>query len=156
VVGDGELRAELQRSVEALDLAGRVHFLGWRRDLDAVYADLDVVALTSINEGTPVALIEAMAAGRPVVSTEVGGVADVVAHERTGLLVPSGDDSACAVAVLRLLRDPALRERMGREGRAQVTTRYGSERLVGDVRRLYLELLERRGIRVPQASARPA
>ena len=144
IVGDGELRPELERSVAAMGLGGRVHFLGWRRDLDAVYADLDVVALTSLNEGTPVALIEAMASGRPVVATAVGGVADVVADGETGLLVPSQDAPACAHAVLRLLDDAALRELLGREGRARVMAHYGSERLVGDVRRLYEELLSRR------------
>lgn len=141
IVGDGELRPELERSVRERGLSERVHFLGWRRDLDVIYADLDVVVLTSNNEGTPVALIEAMAAGRPVVATQVGGVADVVEHETTGLLVPSGDVEGCAQAVLRLLADPALAERFGTEGRGRALARYGSQRLVEDVRRLYLELI---------------
>jgi glycosyltransferase involved in cell wall biosynthesis len=153
IVGDGELRHTLERSAEHLGLSGHVYFLGWRRDLDAVYADLDVVALTSINEGTPVALIEAMAAGRSVVSTDVGGVADVVEHEKTGLLVPSGDAAGCARAVLRLLGDPSLRERMGRAGRERVLARYGGQRLVGDVRSLYLELLAQKGERVAAKGA---
>jgi glycosyltransferase involved in cell wall biosynthesis len=123
-----------------MGLSQRVHFLGWRRDLDAVYADLDIVALTSLNEGTPVALIEAMASGRPVVATAVGGVADVVADGETGLLVPSQDAPACARAVL------PLREWLGREGRARAMARYGSERLVGDVRRLYEKLLAPKGM----------
>lgn len=141
VVGDGELRQPLEREAAERGLKDRTYFLGWRRDLDTIYADLDVVALTSINEGTPVTLIEGMAAGRPVVATRVGGVADVVEHERSGLLVDSGDAEACARAVLRLLGDRALGERLGREGRERALARYGAERLVGDVRRLYLELL---------------
>jgi glycosyltransferase involved in cell wall biosynthesis len=141
VVGDGELRADLERMASARGLADRTVFLGWRRDLDVIYADLDVVVLTSINEGTPVAVIEAMASARPVVATRVGGVADVVEDERTGLLVMSRDAKACAGAVLRLLADPGLSGRLGREGRERALARYGSERLVADVRRLYLELL---------------
>ena len=141
IVGDGELRADLERMVRELGLADRTVFLGWRRDLDVIYADLDLVALTSINEGTPVAVIEAMAAARPVVATRVGGVADVVGHEETGCLVASGDSAAFARETLRLLGDPGLRERFGREGRARALARYGSERLVADVRGLYSKLL---------------
>jgi glycosyltransferase involved in cell wall biosynthesis len=141
VVGDGELRSELERAARERGLADHVRFLGWRRDLDVIYADMDVVTLTSINEGTPVTLIEGLAAARPVVATRVGGVADVVEHERTGLLVPGGDVDGCARAVLRLLADPGLGERFGREGRERALVRYGSQRLVDDVRRLYLELL---------------
>ena len=125
----------------AQGLADRTVFLGWRRDLDVIYADLDLVALTSINEGTPVAVIEAMASARPVVATRVGGVADVVEHERTGLIVPGGDAEACTQAVLRLLGDPEQAAQMGRAGREVALARYGSERLVEDVRRLYLSLL---------------
>jgi glycosyltransferase involved in cell wall biosynthesis len=86
-------------------------------------------------------VIEAMASARPVVATEVGGVADVVEHERTGLLVRAGDAAAFAQATLRLLDDPALGERLGREARSRALARYGSDRLVRDVRQLYDELL---------------
>lgn len=141
VVGDGEQRAALERRAAERGLSDRTVFLGWRRDLDVIYADLDLVALTSINEGTPVAVIEAMASARPVVATEVGGVADVVEHERTGLLVRAGDAAAFAQATLRLLDDPALGERLGREARSRALARYGSDRLVRDVRQLYDELL---------------
>ena len=153
IVGDGELRPALERAVADLGLTECVHFLGWRRDLDAVYADLDVVALTSINEGTPVAVIEAMASGRAVVATDVGGVGDVVAAGRTGLLVPMGDAEACADAVSRLLGDAVLRAEMGRVGRERVLARYGSERLVADVRQLYVGLLAAAGLRVPDTGS---
>ncbi|MFI5371468.1 MAG: glycosyltransferase family 4 protein [Candidatus Eisenbacteria bacterium] len=151
IVGDGELRGELERTVREHGLSDRVYFLGWRRDLDVIYADLDVVALTSNNEGTPVAVIEAMAAGRPVVSTRVGGAVDVVEDEGTGLLVPAGDATAFTRAVLRLLADPALRARLGARGRELALARYDSARLVADVRRLYLELLAGKRMRVPAA-----
>src|SRR5439155_15307328 len=96
VIGDGERRAELDALVDRLGLREAVIFLGWRRDMREVYADLDVVALTSRNEGSPVALIEAMAAARPVVSTAVGGVPEVVVDGVTGLTVPPSNPSAWA------------------------------------------------------------
>ena len=86
VIGDGELRSELERS--AADMSDQITFTGWRRDLPEVYAGLSVVVNTSLNEGTPVALIEAMAAGVPVVATAVGGVPDVVRPGQTGWLAP--------------------------------------------------------------------
>ena len=146
IVGDGELRASLEQRAGELGLTGAVRFLGWRADLDKLYADFDVVALTSRNEGSPVALIEAMAAGAPVVSTEVGGVADVVQHGVTGLLAPMDDDVALARHVVTLLGDRALGRRMGQQGRAIVASTYGSDRLVADIEGLYEELLAEKRI----------
>jgi len=145
VVGDGELRAELEAYAAELGLAGRVRFTGWVRDMPPVYAALDVVVITSLNEGTPVTLIEGMAAGRPVVSTAVGGVPDIVADGESGLLAPSGDADGLARAVTALLRAPARRQAMGQVGRESVRERFSAARLVGDVERLYLELLAFRG-----------
>ncbi len=148
IVGDGDRRAELEAAARASGLGARVRFLGWRADLDRLYADLDVVVLTSKNEGSPVALIEAMAAGRPVVSTRAGGVEDVVTDGETGVVVPVGDVSAVARAVLDLLEDPARAERLGATARASVVARFGSCRLVGDIDALYQRLLADRGVRV--------
>ncbi|HEY0581772.1 MAG TPA: glycosyltransferase, partial [Chloroflexota bacterium] len=131
-------------------LSDVVRFLGWRRDLQRVYADLDVVALTSRNEGSPVALIEALASARPVVSTAVGGVAEVVVNGQTGLTVPPGDPAAVAESILSLLSDPALAERLGQAGRRHVYPRYDSSRLVDDVRNLYLRELAARGRALPK------
>ena len=136
VAGDGELRSMLE--VEAESLGGRVRFLGWVSDLPALYAALDVVVLTSLNEGTPVALIEAAAAGRPVVATDVGGVAEVV--EGGGYLVPSGDAGALADAIEALLADPGLRTRLGEAGRDGVAERYAAERVGAATADLYREL----------------
>jgi glycosyltransferase involved in cell wall biosynthesis len=147
VIGDGERRPELQRLANQLGLDGAVHWLGWRRDMVRVYADLDVVALTSRNEGSPVALIEALASARPVVSTAVGGVPEVVMHGETGLTAPVSDVAALADAILTLLRDPALARRLGSAGRRHVYPRYDSSRLVDDVRSLYLRELDALGRR---------
>lgn len=146
IVGDGELRGALESRARQLGLSAAVLFLGWRSDLVRLYADMDVVVLTSRNEGSPVALIEAMAAGRPVVSTKVGGVSDVVQHGVTGLLAAVDDDEALAHHVATLLRDRELACAMGQRGRTRVSTTYGVDRLVSDVEALYEELLTARGI----------
>jgi glycosyltransferase involved in cell wall biosynthesis len=116
--------------------------LGWTEDLLALYATTDFCALSSLNEGTPVAAIEAMAAARPVVATAVGGVPDVVDHGATGLLVAAGDVSAMSDAFVRLAGDAALRYRMGAAGRARALARYSHTRLVDDMERLYAKGLE--------------
>ena len=149
VVGDGERRAALEVLTAELGLGAYVRFLGWRRDLERIYADSTVVALTSRNEGSPVSLIEAMAAGRPVVATRVGGVPDLVADGVTGRLVPPDDPAALADALAALLRDPERRRALGAAGRARVVPAFAAARLVEDVDALYTELLRRKGVAVP-------
>jgi glycosyltransferase involved in cell wall biosynthesis len=140
VLGDGEERATLENLVESLGISDRVHFLGWWLDVATAFVDLDVVVLSSRNEGTPVALIEAAAAGRPVVATRVGGVASVVADGETGYLVPPSDPVAFAEKLEDLLRDAPLRSRMGHNARVNVAPRYSAQRLIEDIRSLYDEL----------------
>jgi glycosyltransferase involved in cell wall biosynthesis len=135
------MRGELEAAASALGIADRVRFLGWRRDLETIYGATDVFLLTSRNEGTPVALIESMAAGCVGVSTDVGGVADVIESEAVGLRAPDGDAPALADHVTALLSDAERRRRMGAAGRALVVARYGLDRLVGDVETLYREML---------------
>jgi glycosyltransferase involved in cell wall biosynthesis len=146
IVGDGERRAELERLAAELGLGSTVTFLGWRGDLDRIYADLDLVVLTSRNEGSPVALIEAMAAGCTVVSTRVGGVPDVIEDGTTGRLVPPDDPTAIAHAMGDLLADAGLRRRLSAAARPWALSHYGSARLVRDVDQLYTRLLAGRGI----------
>jgi glycosyltransferase involved in cell wall biosynthesis len=141
VAGDGELRSDLERRALALGIADRVRFLGWRRDLDVIYGATDVFLLTSRNEGTPVALIESLAAAVPGVSTDVGGVGDVIEDECAGLRAPFGDAEALAARVIELLGNPDRRRAMGRHGREMVLRRYGVDRLVDDVERLYREMI---------------
>jgi glycosyltransferase involved in cell wall biosynthesis len=141
IVGDGELRADLEAYVAELKLAERVIFTGWRRDLPRIYADLDVVALSSLNEGTPVSLIEAMAAAKPVVATRVGGVSDVILDKESGYLVQSNDAEGLARGILDLLRAPDRAREMGLAGRVAVHPKYASETMLANIERLYLELL---------------
>ncbi|HMB78442.1 MAG TPA: glycosyltransferase, partial [Vicinamibacterales bacterium] len=141
IAGDGELRPTLEARARRLGIGERVRWLGWRRDLATIYGATDVFALTSRNEGTPVALIEAMAAGVPGVSTNVGGVADVIRDESMGVLVPSDEPAALAAAVTRLLADDHARCEMGARARLAVLTRYDVKRLVADIDTLYQSLL---------------
>lgn len=143
VVGDGEERSALAERTRRLGIADRVRFLGWRADLAAIYGDLDVLALTSRNEGTPVSIIEAMAAGRPVVATAVGGVPDLVADGVSGLLAPAGDADAVARAILRLLGDPATGERMGLVGRSIAYPEYDATTLLARIDALYRSVTAR-------------
>ena len=146
LAGDGELRERLQAEATAL-LGDRVRFLGWVDDLPSLYSAFDVVALTSRLEGTPVSLIEASAAGKPVVATNVGGVGDVVRDGNTGLLVPPRDPIAVAANVLTLLQDPEGARRMGEEGARWVEGRFSDRRLADDLTGLYGELLARADMR---------
>jgi glycosyltransferase involved in cell wall biosynthesis len=140
VVGDGELRPALEELSRTLGCADFVRFLGYRRDLGAIAAASDAALLSSDNEGTPVALIEAAAAGRPAVATAVGGVRDVVV-DGAGLLAPPGDVAALAGCMVRLTEDPELRIRMGERAREHVRGRFTAARLLSEMDSLYTKLL---------------
>jgi glycosyltransferase involved in cell wall biosynthesis len=137
IAGDGPVREKMMVLAQSLGISEAVIFLGWRHDLPILYRTMDIFLLSSRNEGTPVSVIEAMAAGLPVVATNVGGVPDLVNPGNSGLLVPAGDPVAMADAVFRLAGDTHTRTAMGTEGRNIAKTRYTSERLVQDVDRLY-------------------
>lgn len=139
VVGDGELRERLRTSEPARRLGSRLVWAGFRSDIADVCFASDVVALTSDNEGTPVSLIEAQAAGTPVVSTGVGGVRSVVLDGETGLL--ADDPAGLAAAVGALLDDRGRAARMAALGRDHVLATFGLDRLVGDHAALYRRLL---------------
>ena len=152
IVGDGELRRATERRVAELKLQERVTFTGWQEDVVRVYADVDIVCLTSLNEGTPLALIEAMAAGRPIVATDVGGIRDLMIGQaaahlsgfrvfENGILTPAGDEQALACALRFLIRRPDVREEQGRVGQRSAHDRYPCTRLVSDVAALYTEVL---------------
>lgn len=138
IVGGGSESARLQASARARGLS--VLFLGWRDDLEAVYAGSDIVALTSLNEGTPLCLIEALAAGCAVVATDVGGVADVLEQGAFGLLSPSQDADAFAANLARLIDDAELRRAMAMRSGDSIRERYDLSRLVRDMSALYQDL----------------
>lgn len=144
VLGDGQLRFPLAALADSLEIEDRVHFTGWWSDMGAAYSDLDLVVMSSRNEGTPVALIEAAAASVAVVSTDVGGVRSVVLEDESGLLVPPQDSDALATAIQVLLDDPDRRRHMGERGRTHVRERFSHERLLRDMARLYRGLLQDR------------
>ena len=144
-VGGGELEAAVRDDVETRGLAARTHLLGWRRDLERIYADLDVLVISSINEGTPVTLIEAMASGVPVAATSVGGVADLLHRGARGELCPARDPEALAAAIERSLT-PAARQR-ALAVQSEVLEEFGEQRLCRDLERLYEQLLSDRAPR---------
>jgi glycosyltransferase involved in cell wall biosynthesis len=140
VIGDGSLRETLEKQARSLGIESDVIFTGGRRDPEYFYPALDIVALTSLNEGTPLTLIEAMANARPVVATSVGGVVDLLGDER-GICVPSGDEEAFAAALTRLAADPQLQKDLGARGFEFVQRNYRKERLIEDIKKLYEELM---------------
>ena len=145
LVGDGPLLSRLELLADRLGIRGSCRFVGFRADVGRYFAAFDVVALTSANEGTPVTLIEAQAAGLPVVATNVGGTADVVVDGETGVLTRPGDPSAFADGLERLVTDATLRSQFGAAGRERVRGRYSRERLADDIDKLYRSLLAERG-----------
>jgi glycosyltransferase involved in cell wall biosynthesis len=147
LVGDGPDRPHLEQRAHELGVARDTVFLGYQEDVAPFYAAFDALVLPSGNEGTPVSVIEALAAERPVVATRVGGVPDVVSDGEDGFLVEAGATDDLADRLARLAADPELRERMGRKGRKRVLPRYAVERLVDDVDRLYRSLLSEAGAR---------
>lgn len=148
VAGDGERREALKRLAQDLGLASRIHFLGWRNDLEAILGELDVVICCSKNEGTPVALIEAMAAGVPVLSTDVGGVGDLIVHGETGWLVPSGNPSALARGIRELLADPEPRAQLVPAARAAALGRHDLNGLIHRMEALYGALLAEKQLKI--------
>jgi glycosyltransferase involved in cell wall biosynthesis len=167
IVGDGELRKDLEEMTKELALADRVIFTGWIKDLKSFYADLDILALTSNNEGTPVAVIEAMAAGVPVIATDVGGVRELISDRgfrpparrglrpggiaelseaefeicERGLLVKKGDVNGFANGLKYLLEHPEEGREMGKRGRDYALEHHSTEKLVSNMDRLYQSLL---------------
>ena len=154
IVGDGESRAEIEQLATELGIsyiAGpnakvsdstQLVFTSWRRDIDYVNAGMDIIALTSTNEGTPVSLIEAQAANKAIVSTRVGGIKDIVIEGETALLSDIGDEKMFNKNLLRLVDDAPFRQKIGQNGYEFVMQRFSYQRLVSDVKSLYDKLLE--------------
>lgn len=154
IVGDGEDRNKIESLAASLNIPfstaeknnpdARLIFTSWIKEIDTVVAGLDIVAMTSLNEGTPVSIIEAQAGGKPVVATSVGGIDDVVIKGETALLSASENPEAFARNLLLLAEDEALRKKMQGKGQQFVAERFGYKRLVRDMSLLYNELLSRK------------
>src|SRR5439155_21850302 len=154
IIGAGQLRDSLEEQARALGLQDDVVFTGLRDDPESFYSGLDIVALTSLNEGTPLTLIEAMANARPLIATEVGGVVDLLGPivssgnaetgyeicER-GLPAKSGDAEGLARGLARLVQDESLRIDLGARGRDFVLRNYAKERLLADMTQRYGQLI---------------
>jgi glycosyltransferase involved in cell wall biosynthesis len=146
MVGDGPDRERLEQVAHDLGIVRSTYFVGYQSDVAGYYRLFDAFLLPSVNEGTPVSAIEALASGTPVVATRVGGVPDVVTEGIDGFLVDAGDTEAAADRLAELAGDPELRSRLGAAGRENAVERYSVERLVDDVDRLYKSLLAAKGL----------
>lgn len=145
-IGDGPALPNLRRLVYETGVAEQVHFLGARRDSPRVLSALDLLVLPSQQEGLPNSILEAMAAGVPVVATRVGGIPEVVVDGDTGLLVPPRDPVALAHAISSLLMNSERRRRMGAQGRARVEAYFTARRAAAELETLYWRLLQVKGI----------
>jgi L-malate glycosyltransferase len=137
IAGEGELRAALERQIKDHHLEKHVMLLGFRPDVLSLHKAFDLFVMSSVTEGLGTSLLDAMACEKPVVATNAGGIPEVVLEGTTGLLVPPRDHAAMAAAVVRLLRDPALRDRMGAAGLRVVREKFSAERMVQDTLKVY-------------------
>lgn len=154
IIGDGESREPIMTMAREAGIPfvapgeknpeAPLVFTSWRMDVDVVCAGLDIICLTSLNEGTPVSLIEAQAAGRPIVSTRVGGIADVVLEGKTALLADLGNEDAFSDQLVEMVNSEQKRQIMSDAGRDFVLNKYGYKRLVHDMEKLYGELLSKK------------
>jgi glycosyltransferase involved in cell wall biosynthesis len=151
IIGDGETRLALENRAGQLNIPfsydhnpnASLIFTSWRNDIDVINAGLDIIALTSLNEGTPVSLIEAQAANRPIVSTRVGGIGDIVLENETALLSDINDITSFRENLLKLVENDELRNRFNKRGADHVQKKFSVDRLASDMSNLYFELLDK-------------
>jgi glycosyltransferase involved in cell wall biosynthesis len=134
----------MAQQAQNLGLANAVHFLGTRRDIPDLLQAMDVFVLPSHSEGVSLALLEAMAAGLPVIASRVGGLPEVVRHEENGLLIPVGDAAALAQSLTRVLEAPAWAKSLGDQARQDIQTHYSLDRLGREINAIYEELVEKK------------
>lgn len=141
IIGDGEDRDALVKYTEELGISDQVVFCGFQRLLGDVYGDLDIVVLSSLNEGLPVSLIEAMVAGKPIISTNVGGVPDLVGTNSAAQLIPPKDSAAMGEAIITVLRDLDNFKKKAKQYCGKTFERYNVDRLIRDMDSLYREVI---------------
>jgi len=146
IIGDGKLKEELALYAEKLRIDDLVVFTGWHKNMKEIYEALDIVVLSSKNEGTPVSLIEALASARPVVATDAGGVRNVVIDGENGYVVAQDDLAGFSSKILDLAQDKEKRKKFGIAGREYVRERFSAARLASDMEKLYMELLKKRKV----------
>jgi len=156
IVGDGPLRGELEAQASQLGIANHVHFLGEIHDVRALLRSFDVFVLSSVVEGMPNVLLEALAAEKPAVVTSAGGMPEIVIHEETGLVVPPAAPAVLAAELLRLLARPDDCARFGKAGRQLVERRFSAAAMISSYARLYEELEIERNLRSPNPAAVPS
>ena len=153
IVGDGDNRKNIEQQATELGIGFtteqyKTHnqplcFTSWIKDIDVVYSGADIVALTSLNEGTPVSLIEAEAACKPIITTNIGGIEDIIENGVTGILVENNNLELFGQKLLQLVEDENLRHLLSKKGRDFVNKQYHYTRLVNDIENLYEELLKK-------------
>lgn len=141
IVGDGPLRESLTRSVEKMKLKEFCFFLGMRKDISEIISCLDVAVLSSLTEGLPISLMEAMASGKCVVGTNVGGIPELIYHGENGLLVPPNDPEKLAEACIYLLNNPNIAKKMGEKGRKMAKKGFSSQITIKKIEKIYDELI---------------
>ncbi|HTH23668.1 MAG TPA: glycosyltransferase [Vicinamibacterales bacterium] len=143
IFGEGDLRAPLEKQIKQLALAKRVLLPGFREDVMSLMKSADLFVMSSVTEGLGSAVLDAMAMGHAVVGTRAGGIPEAVVPDETGLLVEPADAKALAAAIVRLLKDAALRKQLGEAGRARVTEHFGVDRLVDGTLEAYSRIASR-------------
>jgi glycosyltransferase involved in cell wall biosynthesis len=150
IIGDGEEKQKLEKIADNLGIkynekqqdSNQLFFTSWVKEIDHVLAGLDIIALTSLNEGTPVTLIEAKASKKPIISTDVGGVKDIISHEKTGILTESDNIDDFSKKLKELVDNKELQSKIAINGFTAIQQRFSYKRLVKDMRSLYLDLLD--------------
>jgi glycosyltransferase involved in cell wall biosynthesis len=142
VIGDGSLREELKSYAECIGIADKILFLGNRKDIPELLSAIDIFVLSSIKEGLPIALVEAAAARKPIISTNIGSIRRIVRNEVNGLLVPLGNRTALKEAMIRLIENPQLREKMGERGKKIAMESFSLAHMMDQYKDLYYSIVE--------------
>ena len=143
-VGDGPQEWELKQYAKSLAIDDKVIFTGFRKDISKIYSLLDVFALTSLHEGTPMVILEAMAMGVPIIATDVGGVANIIQDNKNGILLKPEDPRLVSRALLKLLRNPDVSERLSSKAYRHVKERYSVERMVSQYESIYVDIVNKK------------